>query len=376
MTTNFLRNDEEIYLQKISAKTIIEALTMDDVERFVRSLGVNNIERKNENEMIIPTICHNPLEEAETMKLYWYQNYKLFHCYTECGDNMTIFELYKRFMRINYHEVSQAEAELYVKKVVLSNHEIGTSNEPIVNNHLIIDREKYKNKNQFPKNPIYPNYTLDRFMKYHHPIWLKEGISNYSMDKFNIRFFIKQNKIIIPHYDINGNLIGIRARSLNEEDIENGRKYMPIILNQQIYNHPTGQNLYGIYENQEAIKFFRRAIIVEGEKSVMLSYDYYGEDSVAVACCGHNISIYQINLLHKLGVSEVTIAFDKEYEKAGDNESKKDREHIVKLCNKYKHLMNFSYIWDFKNRLKKKQSPMDCGKQVWEELYKERVIVK
>lgn len=376
MFKSFLTNDEDLYLQEISVKAVIEALTIDDVERFLKSLGVERIERKGDEILILPTICHNPLHSASNMKLYWYQNYKLFHCYTECADNMSIFDLYRKFMKINFREVGQAEAELYVKRIVILNHDISPDNSLITNNHLLIDRSKYLNKNQFPKNPIYSKYILDRFMKYHHPSWLKDGISNYAMDKFNIRFFIQQNKIIIPHYDINGNLIGIRARALNEEDIAEGRKYMPISLYNKTYNHPTGQNLYGIYENREALKLFRRAVIVEGEKSVMLGYDYYGEDSVIVACCGHNISIYQINLLHSLGVSEITIAFDKEYDNVKDADAKKDQEHILKICNKYKHLMNFSYIWDVKNRLKRKQSPVDCGKKVWEELYKERVNVK
>ena len=40
------------------------------------------------------------------------------------------------------------------------------------------------------------------------------------MDKYNIRFSPTQNKIIIPHYDINGRLVGIRGRALNIEEVE------------------------------------------------------------------------------------------------------------------------------------------------------------
>ena len=35
------------------------------------------------------------------MKLYWYQNYKVFHCYTECNESMSIFELYMKYIFLN-----------------------------------------------------------------------------------------------------------------------------------------------------------------------------------------------------------------------------------------------------------------------------------
>jgi hypothetical protein len=42
------------------------------------------------------------------------------------------------------------------------------------------------------------------------------------MDRYNILYSISQNKIIIPHYNIDGKLIGIRGRSLNPEDLKIG----------------------------------------------------------------------------------------------------------------------------------------------------------
>ena len=95
MVSNFSKNDEVALLNSMGVKDVINSLTIDDVAQFLESLGVQVI--KSESYLICPTICHNPLEEAETMKLYWYQNYKVFHCYTECNESMSIFELYMKY---------------------------------------------------------------------------------------------------------------------------------------------------------------------------------------------------------------------------------------------------------------------------------------
>ena len=44
--------------------------------------------------------------------------------------------------------------------------------------------------------------------------WIKENISIESMKKYHIKYDIVNERIIIPHFDINNNLIGIRCRNL------------------------------------------------------------------------------------------------------------------------------------------------------------------
>ena len=195
------------------------------------------------------------------------------------------------------------------------------------------------------------------------------------MDKFNISFSIGQNKIIIPHFDINGRLIGIRGRALNPEDIELG-KYRPVQVGSIIYSHPLQFNLYGIYEHQEGIKLRRQAIIAEAEKSVMLDDGYYGKFSNCVACCGSVFNKYQISMLTDiLGANEIIIALDKEYTDWRTDKAKKYREKIEHMCRRYLNQATFSYIWDYDNVLEEKDSPFDKGKDVFEHLYKTRVKI-
>ena len=353
---------------------VTQCLTLDIVESFLRNLGVEQIEKGN-NYLICPTICHNRLEDASSMKLYYYQKNKAFHCYTECGENMSIFTLYQNFMELNYHTITKEEAAYYVKSFVLKQAPDIHFTEKRKNN--LIDKSKYELKNQIPTNTYYPSIILDRFINYLPYSWKKDGITEEAMRLFDIKFYIAANASILPHFDKDGNLIGIRCREFSKEKIEEYGKYHPLYLNGEIYSHPLSQNLYGIYQNGAAIRKYRRAVIVEGEKSVLLDKVYNQDDSFVVACCGHQIGIYQVNLLTKLfGVNEIILAFDKEYEDWRDEKGKKDRALLMKFCNKFKKEADFSYIWDYDNLLNEKDSPLDKGKDIWEYLYKNRVKVK
>lgn len=128
--------------------------------------------------------------------------------------------------------------------------------------------------------------------------WLDEGISIETMQKFNIRWYEKEKHIIIPHYNFNGELIGIRRRSLQEKDKDN--KYMPEIIESVQYSHSLNLNLYGLNMHIKGILKTKKIVIVESEKSVMLAHDYYGEDAFVVATCGFNISNWQRDMILSL----------------------------------------------------------------------------
>ena len=376
MLETLQNEDKDFDLLFTTKKDIINSITIYDVKTFLESLGVDEIIINEEKQYLIcPTICHNPLHETASMKLYWYQNNKIFRCYTECNEAMSIFQLYKKVMLINEDkQVDDEEAKEYVLKCL---QHININSIQKRKNSFDLNKDKYEFDTHIPILKEYPESVLSCFSHYYHPSWLHDGITKEAMDKFKISFSISQNKIIIPHFDINGRLIGIRARLINEDEIEilNG-KYMPIQIGNVIYSHPLQFNLYGIYEHQIGIRARRSAVIVEGEKSVLLDHGYYGKYSNAVACCGSNINKYHISLLTDfLGVNDITIAFDKEYNNPYDERAKNYRKKIESICKKYKYKASFSYIWDYNNLLQEKDSPLDKGKIIYEKLMKERVHV-
>ena len=96
---------------------LIQCLTLDIVESFLRSLGVEQIEKGN-NYLICPTICHNRLEDASSMKLYYYQKNKAFNCYTEYGTKQYIGNT-EHLCRYNRHSHANTASHQYRKYVAL-----------------------------------------------------------------------------------------------------------------------------------------------------------------------------------------------------------------------------------------------------------------
>ena len=176
--------------------------------------------------------------------------------------------------------------------------------------------------------------------------------------------------------DINGKLIGIRGRTLIEDDAERYGKYRPLYINHILYNHPLSINLYHLNKTKDNIKKSGTAIIFESEKSTLLYESIYGANKdISVACCGSSISNYQIELLESLGVKEVVIAFDRQFQEIGDKEFKHLTANLAKLHNRYKNEVQLSFIFDKKMITEYKASPIDCGPQIFLQLFKERIIL-
>lgn len=303
------------------------------------------------------------------MKLYYYDKTKNFHCYTQCGENFNIIELYHRYMILNHQEIPYRDCEDYIRQYVCTGEKSAPRKE-----EKVIKNETAK-KVDFISLPAYNENVLDLYVDYPHPLWKKDGITEEAMRHFGIRFSIQQNKIIIPHRDIDGRLIGLRARAIEPEDIALG-KYMPVYDGGQLYNHQLGFNLYGIYEHKEAIQKLRRVIIFESEKSVLLSDGFYGKYSTAVATCGSQLNKFQINLLtKKLGVNDIILAYDKEYIKPYSEEGKKYRQRLIDKCIRYRGLANFYYIFDERGLLQQKDAPCDRGQEIYENLLKRKIAI-
>ena len=99
------------------------------------------------------------------------------------------------------------------------------------------------------------------------------------------------------------------------------------------------------------------------------------DTNISVAVCGSSISKPQIDLLVGLGVENIVVAFDKEYEKLGTKKAEEYFMKLMRLCEKYKQHMNISFMYDRESLLKEKDSPIDLGKKVFLRLLEKRVEV-
>lgn len=112
------------------------------------------------------------------------------------------------------------------------------------------------------------------------------------------------------------------------------------------------------------------------EKSSLLYQTYFGfENDISVACCGSNISSYQMQLLIDTGAQEIIIAFDRQFQNVGDEEYIHLIKNLKRIQVKYKNYIQVSYILDRKKLTGYKDSPIDCGKDIFLQLFKERVII-
>lgn len=347
-------------------KQIIDNLDINSIVELMKKLGADRYEEK-EKFFIFPTICHNINSAEASMKLYLYKDTKLFVCYTEDG-NMSIFKFLK-----TYYETRQIEYDWFedIYNVVLN-----CGNFRPKEGFDTIQYQSLKDRYRIKKKQVglekYPSGILDIFMKNYPVEWLNDGISRRAMDKYNIKYSVSQNKIIIPHYDINNNLIGIRGRALNEWEIENIGKYMPIQIEKKWYTHPLSLNLYGLNHTKENIKKYGICYIGEAEKFCLQS-ESFSFPNCSCAVCGSQFNKYQLDILMKnCQPKEIVICFDKE-------EKDKEDKYFFKLynlCKKYINYCKMSFIYDTENLLKLKESPTDCGENIFKKLLEKRIIVK
>ena len=213
--------------------------------------------------------------------------------------------------------------------------------------------------------PQIPNYA-EYYPQPHFLNWEREGISYDVCQYMGIKYNPTNGSIIIPHYDENNRLVGIRQRTLIQENEVYG-KYRPARFQDQLCNHPLAFNLYGLNLAKENIAALRTAIVVEGEKGVLQYISYFGTKSnICVATCGSSLSKYQFQLLLELGIQELVIGFDKDFEDFESEDYKKVEDKLLKMYNKYSPYVNISFLFDNKNNvLGYKESPMDAGKEVF-----------
>lgn len=109
------------------------------------------------------------------------------------------------------------------------------------------------------------------------------------------------------------------------------------------------------------------------EKSCLLFSSFFGiKNDISVAVCGSNLINYQVEMLKSLGVEEIIIAFDKQYQEYKDAEYIKWEEKLINIYKKYGGFIQISFILDTGNLLGYKDSPIDKGPDIFLELFNNR----
>lgn len=358
---------------------IKEALTIEDIAEIGEYLDAEP--ELTSFGVILRTVCHNGKGNGSD-KLYYYDNTKLFNCYTGCG-SMDIFELIERVNSIesgeemSFYELMSFVVNFYSLDGVQGNRE---SLKTDVNDEKIF--EEYERLRQGMNElkieyDIYSDDILNNLSYIPPAPWLEEGISNGVMKKYGIKYYGTEHKVVIPHYNVQGDLIGIRGRAMIKEDAEKFGKYMPLEVSGTMYSHPLSHNLYGLNFNLENINKIEKLIVYEGEKSVMLHESLFGsENNIAVATCGNTLSLLQEAIIRKFcEVEEIIIAYDKEFKDIGDSDFHKSVDKLKRIGTRLQNSFRVSTLFDKDNKLEEKDAPIDKGREVFEHLYENRIFI-
>lgn len=353
-------------------------LELERVFELLSDLGAEP--EYNSTGIVAQTICHNEAGEG-SHKLYYWENTHLFSCFTSCG-TFDIFELIIKIVKLR----KNIDLELYDAMCYIADY-FGLEGINPKFNVKVSDIDLYEKKHDIKRS--YESDILLTELKEYDPLilknlptvkilnWEREGINFDTCKNYSIKYEPSKQQIVIPHFDINNRLIGIRGRCLCEDDAKRYGKYRPLYLAGQIYSHPLSRNLYGIHKNAKNIARAKTAIIVESEKSVLQFESYYGsEENIVVACCGSFVSAYQIELLQSLEVKEIIFAFDRQFQEIGDKEFEKLKSKLISLYHKYNKYFYITAIFDKNMITKYKDSPLDCGKDIFEILLKNRIVPK
>lgn len=206
---------------------------------------------------------------------------------------------------------------------------------------------------------ILPIESIEKFHKEPAQEWLDEGITQETMKLFGIRIDEISNRIVYPVYDLGGNLINVKGRTRYQN-------YRTIGLQKYINYYKVGTMDYFqcLDKTLQYAQESDELIIFESIKSVMKAYGWGYRNCASAE--KHTLTDEQIFLLVKLGLN-VTFAYDSDISYYSPD--------VKRNIDKLKKVTNVFIIQDRKKLLggaEAKNAPVDCGKDIWEQLYRQK----
>lgn len=294
-----------------------------------------------------------PLHSDSTPSFAVYPDNHYF-CFS-CGRSGGIISFLKDYEGLSFREaVDKASvlanvdiSKMCVSQTFLFNKQIKKSHrckEP--HKHEILDWSIYE---QYRKSPIKE--------------WQAEGIKQEVMDLFQIRYDDKSNRIVYPVLQSNGDLIGVKGRTLWGD-------YKRLGICKYMNYYPIGvmDFFQGANVTLPYIKKSGEVKVFESIKSVMKMYGNGIKDCVSAE--KHTLTPEQRLWLIRQRV-DVVLCWDSDVDYRSPD-VKRDLDCLKRFTNVYviddkKHLLGGQ---------ENKNSPIDCGFEVWKELYANRRKIK
>ena len=360
---------------KIDVKKLKKSLSLAHHKQIMQALGIPAYS-ENKEQIIYFTGDRNKDALKGSPKLYFYKDSQIYFGYTS-SRSYDIISLVQTRLSLLKQPCSFLDACQFILDTTNINPDSisRVKKEGHVYDWSNLERfvrvRKYGNQlSEYNRNiidtlpPLYPQ------------AWIDEGISEETMDKYQIRYYERCNQTVIPCFDDEARLVGVRVRNWDKDRVEQA-KYMPLVtLDGQCYKFNTNQVFYGINYNKPEIERTGKVIIVESEKAVMKLDTYMGRHNIALGMYGSNLGIQRRNQLLKMGVNTVSYVVDNDFIGQDDAFFEQWREKIQHFIKLWDGFCRVEIVWDNLGLLGPKENATDRTKEVWEQLWENREIIE
>ena len=344
-------------------------LTTQDYHNIMRKLGATyNGSRFN-------TICHNV--DGGKYNHAFNEDDKYFNCFSECGCSYSLLSLVKKRRELLGEPCSTYRSMKWICEQCGIDfnfkEEIKEVNNNIYNWQNLL---RYTKEHKCSENKIYSNSILTELEDCIYLPWIDEGITEETQEKYQIKWYNRNQQVVIPVRNVNGDLVGCHCRNTNPDLIADGMKYIPLhMLCGDEYKFQMGLELFGLNYNKVNIEKAKQVILLESPKSVM-QFDNFSMPNICVGMFGMGFSLQKLKLLLNLGVDKFVIALDKQYEEIGNTEYKSWEKKVNKIIDIIRPYANeIAVIWDKDKLLDYKDSPTDKGEDIFIQLWNEREVI-
>ena len=360
---------------KIDVKKLKKSLSLAHHKQIMQALGIPPYS-ENSTQIVYYTGDKNVDPYKGSPKLYFYKDTSIYVGMT-AGRSYDIISLTQTRLSLLKQPCSFLDACQFI---------LDTTNiNPDSISHIKKEGHVYdwSNLERFIKVRKYGNQLseynrniIDTLPPLYPQAWIDEGISEETMEKYQIRYYERCNQTVIPCFDDEARLVGVRVRNWDKDRVEQA-KYMPLVtLDGQCYKFNTNQVFYGINYNKPEIERTGKVIIVESEKAVMKLDTYMGRHNIALGMYGSNLGIQRRNQLLKMGVNTVSYVVDNDFIGQDDAFFEQWREKIQHFIKLWDGFCRVEIVWDNLGLLGPKENATDRTKEVWEQLWENREIIE
>lgn len=359
-------------MNQINTKLLKSSLTLEDHKSICRALGIPAFS-ENSKQIVYWSGEKNVDPYKGSPKLYFFKDTKVYCGFTS-GASYDIISLTQRRLSLLKQPSSFIDAINFILSV--TGKEID-SVQRLTKTHVYdwqTDLEKFiRFRRTGTTLNTYDDTILSQLGQSIPQTWLDEGISEDTLIKYQIGYYERLNATTIPCRDKQGNLIGIRCRHWQPNEIEQG-KYRPLLLLDGVtsFKFPTNEVFFGINYNWPEIERTGKVMLVESEKAVMKLDTIYKEHNVALGMFGNNLGLKRRNELIKLGVNHVVYVPDNDWIGLGDEAYQEWEDKVLRFCKQFDGYAKVEIVWDNLGLLGAKENATDKDEDTWWKLYEAR----